>query len=59
MFLRVYPFAREWFDVKFQFEEDEEGGWWDWKALEKWERTSKFLTYKSKSLKSTVNFLRS
>src|SRR5262249_50296969 len=45
-FSRVPPFTRDWFAIKFRFEEDEDWYWWDWKLLEKRGRTSKFLTYK-------------
>lgn len=46
MFLRVRPFSRDWFNIKFRFEEDENWIWCDWRSLEKRERTSKILTYK-------------
>jgi len=46
MFAKVKPFARWTFDVKFEFPEDGEWYWWDWKNLEKHERTGNFLTYK-------------
>jgi hypothetical protein len=46
MFSRVSPFQRQSFDVKFQFDGDDAVYSWDWKDLEKHERTVPFLTYK-------------
>lgn len=46
MFSRVSPFAREGIEVKHQFPGDENPEWWNWRALEKAQRTSDFLMYK-------------
>lgn len=46
MFSRVRPFTKQWFDAKLKFQEDDDVDWWNWKSLEGYERTGRFLTYK-------------
>ena len=49
MFLRVKPFHRAAFHLKYQFPGDDSNEWtgtWDWKNLEEHGRTASFLTYK-------------
>lgn len=49
MFSRIKPFQRQTFDVKYYFPDDDPAewtGWWDWKYLEKYERSAGFLMYK-------------
>lgn len=46
MFSRVQPFQRQAFDVKFQFEGDDQSYLWDWKSLDRHELAGRFLTYK-------------
>ncbi|HEY0983599.1 HNH endonuclease family protein [Schlesneria sp.] len=46
LFSRIKPFHRDGFDVKFKFPEDDDGEWWNWKDIEKYERAASFLTYK-------------
>lgn len=46
MFSRLRPFNRLGFGVKFEFFSDEGLHEWDWKSLERWERTANVLMYK-------------
>lgn len=46
MFSKVSPFKHSSFDVKFQFPNDDEPYWYDWRTLERENRTADFLTYK-------------
>ncbi len=48
MFSHVKPFHKKAFDVRYHFPGDDPSewtGWWDWKALQKYQRAGQFLTY--------------
>lgn len=46
MFCGTQGFRRQRFDVRFQFPEDEQAYWYDWRALRRWGLTEPFLSYR-------------
>ena len=46
MFTRSRGFGRHGFQVKFQFSEDDQPCWYDWRTLRDWDHSGPFLSYK-------------